>query len=913
MTMFLAPYTSIADIDGSPLDAGFVFIGEQGKNPESSPVSVFWDAEFTIPAAQPIRTRNGYPVRNGSPAKIYLKEPMHSISVKNRNGSTIFVDVNGVGLVSTLLVRPSGVTVEQTFKDIDQEINTKADQNFVEEQLELKANAADVYQKDEVFTKTEASALIDPKADQTYVDDVVGAISTDANKQYATLAAANADIANIVVGRNVFISEAINGGYWYKATSEATSLTKSAYDPLTQAKSFADANPLFKPTALTINDNLNSITQTGFYTAWDCEPTIAKNYPVAGSDGFGSLLVEHIKSGSTGSVISQTFKLHSSNGVWHRTTNQAGNSWGAWVKLLNASDLRSITMVADIPEGTDLNNYLIIGQSQTVGDINSYSNLPPQMEEVFAAKGAGLLTVRAGSNNTYIQQYDGYARFGSYYRSRNGNGTWNAWKPLIDQNQTKLKSNVDLNTLTENGSYICKSTTGAVHNFPTLDALILLVYRHEAENVTKQVAYSRGGNEAYIRTYYQSWSPWKRIATELDIANTNAEISKINAKIDSSYAIKSELKNPFKWTKIKLVGDSITWGLGATGQTTSEPRNHLITDTRNTIDTSVCKTWANLLRSWIAKTYCNSSVVESGAGTGYGAKQNSVVWDDETLNRVVMRDKNNAVKTDALKKTYVGIDTSAGNSFGKLINLVSPLHESERPVLMEIDIVSDNITIAYQANSAASDVINVYVDDVLHSTFSAVNASTNKLAEHSVSFSYGKHKIRIQNASTSSSWVPIYGFKITKRVYVSNDGIIGTNSKEWVDSLMSASLVGDEDIVFMMLGTNDRQASYGLAGYKQYISECVNKIKTLSPQAKIVLMSSTFAQTENETMKFSMTDVDSVLETIAKEQDIPFVSHLKYCAQAVLDGVNIWSDGLHLNDAGQKLYFENIVKTIFLK
>lgn len=761
-----------------------------------------------------------------------------------------------------------------------------------------------------------------------------------------------------------------------------------------KSKEEIDANPLFEPTALTINDNLNSITQTGFYTAWDCEPTIAKNYPVAGSAGFGSLLVEHIKSGSTGSVISQTFKLHSSNGVWYRTTNQAGSvwmgwreisnvsvilndvdlndmktqgdylmksnspsshnfpisqalflqvisaenrvfqtaigrengnmctrkfngsTWGEWSKSIALSDLRNTgLMVADIPEGTDLNNYLIIGQSQTVGDIHSYINLPPQMDELFLTKGAGLLTVRAGSNNTYIQQYDGYARFGSYYRSRNGDGTWNPWKPLIDQNQTKLKSNVDLNTLTENGSYICKSTTGAVHNFPVLDAIILLVYRHEAENVTKQVAYSRGGgNEAYIRTYQSSsWSSWKRLATELDIANTNAEINKINAKIDIAYAIKSELKNPFKWTKIKLVGDSITWGIGATGQTTSEPRNHLITDTRNTIDTSVCKTWANLLRSWIAKNYCNSSVIASGAGTGYGAKQNAVVWDDETLNRVVMRDKNNAVKTDALKKTYVGIDTSAGNSFGKLINLVSPLHESERPVLMEIDIVSDNITIAYQANSTASDVINVYVDDVLHSTFSAVNASTNKLAEHSVSFNYGKHKIRIQNASTSSSWVPIYGFKITKRVYVSNDGIIGTNSKEWVDSLMSASLVGDEDIVFMMLGTNDRQASYGLAGYKQYISECVNKIKTLSPQAKIVLMSSTFAQTENETMKFSMTDVDAVLETIAKEQNIPFVSHLKYCAQDVLDGTSIWSDGLHLNDVGQKLYFENIVKTIFLK
>ena len=81
MTMFLAPYTAIADIDGSPLDAGFLFFGEYGKDPELFPVEVFWDADFTVPAAQPIRTRNGYPVRNGSPTKVYLKTAQHSIVI----------------------------------------------------------------------------------------------------------------------------------------------------------------------------------------------------------------------------------------------------------------------------------------------------------------------------------------------------------------------------------------------------------------------------------------------------------------------------------------------------------------------------------------------------------------------------------------------------------------------------------------------------------------------------------------------------------------------------------------------------------------------------------------------------------------------------------------------------------------
>lgn len=104
MTMFLAPYTAIADIDGSPLDAGFIFFGEYEKDPELFPIEVFWDADFTVPAAQPIRTRNGYPVRNGSPTKVYLKTAQHSIAIKNRNGAFILVDFKNKGWSADFVV-----------------------------------------------------------------------------------------------------------------------------------------------------------------------------------------------------------------------------------------------------------------------------------------------------------------------------------------------------------------------------------------------------------------------------------------------------------------------------------------------------------------------------------------------------------------------------------------------------------------------------------------------------------------------------------------------------------------------------------------------------------------------------------------------------------------------------------------
>ena len=84
-----------------------------------------------------------------------------------------------------------------------------------------------------------------------------------ATYQYNTLVEANADISNIVVNQNVNV---VDSGSYYKATAGATSLTKSAYDPLTQAKSYADANGMFKPKTYVAGVDFNTLTAYGCHT-----------------------------------------------------------------------------------------------------------------------------------------------------------------------------------------------------------------------------------------------------------------------------------------------------------------------------------------------------------------------------------------------------------------------------------------------------------------------------------------------------------------------------------------------------------------------------------------------------------------------------------------------------------------------
>lgn len=77
------------DLDGSPLDGGKLYFGIENQNPETAPITVYWDAAQTQPAAQPIRTVSGMPVRNGTIANIYAPSN-YSLTVKDKNGVLIY-------------------------------------------------------------------------------------------------------------------------------------------------------------------------------------------------------------------------------------------------------------------------------------------------------------------------------------------------------------------------------------------------------------------------------------------------------------------------------------------------------------------------------------------------------------------------------------------------------------------------------------------------------------------------------------------------------------------------------------------------------------------------------------------------------------------------------------------------------
>ncbi|QVJ07695.1 hypothetical protein L7H23_01250 [Sphingopyxis sp. BSN-002] len=80
--LFLAP-------DGTPLQNGYVYMGEAGKDPESYPLDTYWNEALSITAEQPFRTRGGYIVDGANTAFVFAAGDDYSLRVRDASGGEV--------------------------------------------------------------------------------------------------------------------------------------------------------------------------------------------------------------------------------------------------------------------------------------------------------------------------------------------------------------------------------------------------------------------------------------------------------------------------------------------------------------------------------------------------------------------------------------------------------------------------------------------------------------------------------------------------------------------------------------------------------------------------------------------------------------------------------------------------------
>jgi len=88
------PFPVFTDLDGQPLEDGYIYIGTANLPAVTNPLTVYWNAALTNVAVQPIRTSGGYPVNSGTPARLFVNGN-YSILITDRNGSVVFSSLQG--------------------------------------------------------------------------------------------------------------------------------------------------------------------------------------------------------------------------------------------------------------------------------------------------------------------------------------------------------------------------------------------------------------------------------------------------------------------------------------------------------------------------------------------------------------------------------------------------------------------------------------------------------------------------------------------------------------------------------------------------------------------------------------------------------------------------------------------------
>ena len=97
------PIKLYTDTDGRPLDLGYIYFGQPNQDPETDTIQMYWDADGTIPAAQPVRTASGYIVNSGTPANIYATGDF-SITIKESTGVLVVTHATSVDLQLALSI-----------------------------------------------------------------------------------------------------------------------------------------------------------------------------------------------------------------------------------------------------------------------------------------------------------------------------------------------------------------------------------------------------------------------------------------------------------------------------------------------------------------------------------------------------------------------------------------------------------------------------------------------------------------------------------------------------------------------------------------------------------------------------------------------------------------------------------------
>lgn len=390
---------------------------------------------------------------------------------------------------------------------------------------------------------------------------------------------------------------------------------------------------------------------------------------------------------------------------------------------------------------------------------------------------------------------------------------------------------------------------------------------------------------------------WLAVGKPVNNQAANSDLLRITEKVDEILGqqksnsnalirLKAALYHPLHSIYIGCIGDSITFGVGA------ENANN---------------TWVNLLHRWLGESFSNGVVTQNGQVSSYTSDlflplDNPFIPGDGPIFHIT----NNGERITPVSRYNVSAYTSYYYPFDRTASGATGNYN--QPITF--DLTGDNLTVMYCAiNTADPDgsIVELRGNGTLLGSFSYYGPeSFSKLAE--ITFPFGQYKMTLTNKSQTNQF-RLEGFRFKKTITVANDGISGSGTGSWLpgSTPLNNAIARKSEFVTVMLGTNDRVGKSSFIVYL-YLARIVKALTDAGKDVILMAANATSAAVEapNGGRGFGQREVAAVTKLLADELGLAFIDNHQATVMAKVKGETWTADGLHPNDYGYGLMFENI-------
>ncbi len=358
-------------------------------------------------------------------------------------------------------------------------------------------------------------------------------------------------------------------------------------------------------------------------------------------------------------------------------------------------------------------------------------------------------------------------------------------------------------------------------------------------------------------------------------------------------SLRLALADPTQSVVVTAIGDSITWGSGASNPGPAAPGAHSLDDDRSNY---TCKSWANLLRRWLAAQAggWSGEPVEVAPGYAYFSVPNWLDLGDEDQ---VIRESPGIIyggEPNATNYQYLDLPPGGSVSFTLLGNSVDVVFRTQATdVGGQMKISSEGV-------------------ETDHPSYSEV-PSYGTVASRTEG-GVASRPFYVTNDSTSA--VRLEGVRHNRHIGLRNNGISGTATWEWTPdrALLVGGVPPDTTHAFVQLGTNDRGSRIRPYMYPNYMGQILAWLRASRPLASVIMMGPPKAAPDRDhpsPLYYATTgDMARQAQLMARKFGLSFIDNHAVTQRLEMAEIEYLADGLHPNDTGYVEMFLNITNHI---